>query len=101
VINGMRLDEAAKLPRDPKALLDLIYSRTKGAGISPEVEALVTIADTLRTGIIPADLRASLYKAAALVPGITMVDRQATLGTLNSYDGKMGAGRSLLARTGL
>lgn len=94
VINGMRLDEAAKLPRDPKALLDLIYSRTKGAGVSPEAEALVTIADTLRTGIIPADLRASLYKAAALVPGVTMVDRQATL------DGKTGVAIGIVGPDG-
>ncbi|MFI5085719.1 MAG: CU044_5270 family protein [Actinomycetales bacterium] len=80
VVNGMPLDEAVKnLPRDPKALLDVIYQRTRGSGPSPESEALITIADTLRTGVIPADLRAALYKSAALIPGVTMVERQATL----------------------
>ena len=44
----------------------------------------MTIADTLRSGVIPADLRAALYQAAALVPGVTVVDRESTL------DGKTG-----------
>ncbi|MET3919104.1 CU044_5270 family protein [Arthrobacter sp. UYEF20] len=85
IINEMPLDEGVRnLPRDPKALLDVIYERTKGHGSSPEEEALITIADTLRIGVIPADLRAALYKSAALIPGITVGDRQATL------DGKTG-----------
>lgn len=33
-----------------------------------EARALIIIADTLRTGVIPADLRAALYQAAALIP---------------------------------
>jgi hypothetical protein len=32
------------------ALLSVIQDRTKGAGPSPEMEELITIADTLRTG---------------------------------------------------
>jgi hypothetical protein len=79
VIIGTPLTEAGSLPRDPRALLDLIYERTKDAGKSPEREAFVTIADGLRTGVVPADLRAALYKAAALIPGITVADRQATV----------------------
>ncbi|MET3919101.1 CU044_5270 family protein [Arthrobacter sp. UYEF20] len=79
VIIGTPLKEAGSLPRDPQALLDIIYERTKGAGKSPEAEAFVTIADGLRTGVVPADLRAALYKAAALIPGVTVGDRQATV----------------------
>lgn len=80
IIHGMETKEAIRtLPRDPHQLLTLIYLRTLGAGPTPEIEALVTIADTLRTGVIPADLRAALYKAAALIPGVTIVDRQANL----------------------
>ena len=33
----------------------------------------------MRTGVIPADLRAALYQAAALIPGVTVMDREATL----------------------
>jgi RNA polymerase sigma-70 factor (ECF subfamily) len=40
---------------------------------------LTFIGDLLRTGLVPADLRASLYKAAALIPGVTITDTQATL----------------------
>lgn len=29
--------------------------------------------------MVPADLRAALYKAAALIPGVTVTDEQATL----------------------
>lgn len=79
VINGMPLDQVSNLPRDPEALLHIIYDRTKGSGPSPETEALVSIADTLRTGVVAADLRAVLYKAAALIPGVSVVDKQATL----------------------
>jgi len=46
---------------------------------SPESEAFVTIADGLRTGVVPADLRAALHKAAALIPGVTVGDRRATV----------------------
>jgi hypothetical protein len=79
VIIGTPLREAGSLPRDPRALLDLIYERTKGAGKSPEMEAFVTIADGLRTGVVPADLRATLYKAAALITGVIVADKQATV----------------------
>jgi hypothetical protein len=79
VIGGMPLEEAAGLPRDPQALLDVIYERTKGAGKSPEIKALGTITAALRTGVIPADLRAALYQAAALIPGVTVADKQATI----------------------
>jgi hypothetical protein len=79
VIIGTPLKEAGSLPRDPRALLDIIYERTKGAGKAPEAEAFVTIADGLRTGVVPADLRAALYKAAALISGVTVGDRQATV----------------------
>jgi len=68
VIIGTPLKDAGSLSRDPRALLDMIYKRTKGAGKSPESEAFVTIADGLRTGVVPADLRAALYKALRSSP---------------------------------
>lgn len=79
VIIGTSLDEAGSLPRDPRELLDLIYERTEGAGKTPETEAFATIADGLRTGAVPADLRATMYRAAALIPGVTVSDKQATV----------------------
>lgn len=69
----------ARLPRDPHQLLNYIYRTTLGAGPSPDGEALVFIADTLRNGVVPADLRAALFEAAALIPGVEITERQATL----------------------
>jgi RNA polymerase sigma-70 factor (ECF subfamily) len=95
VIIGTPLKDAGSLPKDPRALLDLIYERTKGAGKSPESEAFVTIADGLRTGVVPADLRAALYKAAALIPGVTVTDRQATI------DGRNGVAIGIASSDGV
>ena len=67
------------LPLDPQQLLNYIYRTTVGQGVSADGEALVFIADTLRSGVVPADLRAALYKAAAGIPGVTISDRAATL----------------------
>lgn len=66
-------------PRDPHRLLNSIYKQTLGKGQSVDGEALVFIADLLRTGVVPADLRAALYKAAAMIPGVTITEGQANL----------------------
>lgn len=81
-LNARPLEEViATAPRDPEELLELVYEyqRAKGKGDTPHKEAFGTIADTLSTGVIPADLRAALYQAAALIPGVTVTDREATL----------------------
>jgi hypothetical protein len=67
------------LPRDPHQLLNHIYRSTIGQGPSPDGEALVWIADTLRSGAVPADLRAAMYGAAAMIPGVTVTEEQANL----------------------
>jgi hypothetical protein len=72
-------DRLAALPRDPYLLLNHIYKSTIGQGNSPDGEALVWIADTLRFGAVPADLRAALYNAAAMIPGVVVTERQANL----------------------
>ena len=69
------------MPRGPGSLpaLNHVYLTTIGAGSSPDNEALLFIADTLRQGTVPADLRAALLRAAAMIPGVTTTDNQATL----------------------
>ncbi|MDQ1130727.1 CU044_5270 family protein [Microbacterium sp. SORGH_AS_0888] len=76
--NSSRPDYAA-LPRDPQQLLNHIYDTTRGAGRSPDGEALVWIADILRSGTVPADLRAALYRAAAGIPGVEITEQTANL----------------------
>ena len=68
-----------RLPRDPQQLLNYIYRTTVGQGVSPDAEAVVFIADTLRTGAVPADLRAALYRALAGIPGVSISESAATL----------------------
>ena len=69
----------ASLPRDPRILLNHIYRVTFGTGPSADGEALVFIADTLNTGLANAETRAALYRAAALIPGVTLTADSATL----------------------
>jgi hypothetical protein len=61
------------LPTDPHALLAMIYKVEQGHGPSPDQEAFVTIGDLLRDKIVPPRVAAALYRAAALIPGVTLV----------------------------
>jgi hypothetical protein len=61
------------LPTDPPTLLNLIYKNTAGAGQSPDQEAFTTIGDLLRESIAPPQVSAALFRAAALIPGVTVV----------------------------
>lgn len=71
------------LPRDP----DTLFNRVKhdaprfGPGGS---EIFTYLVDTLRTGTVPADLRATFYQVIAHLPGLVVTDREATL------DGRQG-----------
>ncbi len=78
-VPGGTSSDFTQLPLDPAELLAEIYRVTAGAGPSPDGEALVWIADTLRQGTVPAEYRAAMYKAAALIPGVTITEGQATL----------------------
>ncbi len=61
------------LPADPRALLSLIYRVERGHGPGPAQEAFVTIGDLLNARIPPPRVAAALYRAAALIPGVTLV----------------------------
>jgi len=60
------------LPTDPHALLSLIERDMQGQQPRPE-EAFTTIGDLLREAIAPPQVSAALYRAAALIPGVTVV----------------------------
>jgi hypothetical protein len=63
------------LPTDPHNLLNLIYKDTAGAGQSSDQEAFTTIGDLLRESIAPPEVSAALFRAAALIPGVTVISR--------------------------
>lgn len=72
-------DSLHALPRDPKALLDHFYAMNPGSGNSNDGKTFNLIVDVLTTGFVPADLRASLYKAAARIPGVNVTEKDATM----------------------
>jgi hypothetical protein len=60
------------LPTNPHALLSLIERQMSGQQPPPH-EAFITIGDLLGGSIAPPLVTAALYRAAALIPGVTMV----------------------------
>ncbi|MFB6706795.1 CU044_5270 family protein [Streptomyces sp. NPDC056333] len=73
-LGGPSYDYLKTLPTDPDALLKKIYKETKGQGNSPDQEAFATVGDLLREQLAPAKLNAALYRAAAKIPGVVVVD---------------------------
>ncbi|MFE9883362.1 CU044_5270 family protein [Streptomyces sp. NPDC005784] len=73
-VNGPSYYYLKTLPTDPDALLKKIYEETKGQGNSPDQEAFTTVGDLLREQLAPAKLNAALYRAAAKIPGVVVVD---------------------------
>jgi hypothetical protein len=61
------------LPTNPHALLRLIFATEKGHGQTPDQEAFTTIGDLLGESVAPPAVSAALYRAAALIPGVTVV----------------------------
>lgn len=72
-------------PADPRAIHDrLLAGLSPGQGHSPEGEVFTLIGDALREAPAPAELRAGLYGALALIPGIELV------GTVHDRTGRAG-----------
>jgi len=69
----------ASLPRDTDELYDRLRADTEDRGQDPDLEMVVYVADVLRTGLVPADLRAALYRALAKVPGLQITEQVANL----------------------
>ncbi len=69
----------ASLPHDTGRLRARLYADTEGRGNNPDDEAFIYIADVLRSGVVPADLRAALYNVLKTIPGTTVTDRQVRL----------------------
>ncbi|HEV2375428.1 MAG TPA: CU044_5270 family protein [Streptosporangiaceae bacterium] len=61
------------LPTNPRTLLHLIYTEEQGHGLTPDQEAFNIIGALLDETITPPKLSAALYRAAAMIPGVTVV----------------------------
>ncbi|MFG1666181.1 CU044_5270 family protein [Streptomyces sp. Y7] len=73
-LNAPSFDYLAKLTTDPDELLAKIYKETEGMGNTPDQQAFTTIGDLLGESYPPADLYPALFKAAAKIPGVVVVD---------------------------
>lgn len=73
---GMTYTQLLELPRRPEALYRRLRSLAVRCecGNSVDEETFVIAGDLLRDNPIPTDLRAATLRAAALVPGIELVD---------------------------
>ncbi|MFC8623219.1 CU044_5270 family protein [Streptomyces anulatus] len=73
-LNSPSYDYLRALPTDPGLLLKKIYDETGGMGNGPDQQAFSTIGDLLRGQVVPPKLAAGLYRAAARIPGVVLVD---------------------------
>ncbi|MFD5347542.1 CU044_5270 family protein, partial [Streptomyces anulatus] len=73
-LNSPSYDYLRTLPTDPGPLLKKIYDETGGMGNGPDQQAFSTIGDLLREQVVPPKLAAGLYRAAARIPGVVLVD---------------------------
>ncbi|MGZ0151025.1 CU044_5270 family protein [Kribbella sp. WER1] len=71
----------AAQPRDPEVLLAALRKDTTGFGhpSPPDFRAFLHLSTALESGLVPADLRAALYRAAAKIPGVQLLDDVVTL----------------------
>ncbi|MFJ2079199.1 CU044_5270 family protein [Streptomyces anulatus] len=73
-LNSPSYDYLRTLPTDPGLLLKKIYDETGGMGNGPDQQAFSTIGDLLREQVVPPKLAAGLYRAAARIPGVVLLD---------------------------
>ncbi|MFE2042029.1 CU044_5270 family protein [Streptomyces sp. NPDC059477] len=73
-LNGPSYDYLTKLTTDPDQLLAKIYKETEGMGNSPDQQAFSTIGDLLGESYPPAELYSALFKTAAKIPGVVVVN---------------------------
>jgi hypothetical protein len=63
----------ADLPTDPVVLLKQIYADTRGQGSSPDGAAFNFLGEALSESLVPPQVAAALYRAAAKIPGVVLV----------------------------
>ncbi|MFI9813161.1 CU044_5270 family protein [Saccharothrix variisporea] len=66
------------LPRDPRAIVDYLRGATAHRGSTPAVMFHWGV-EILRSGLMPADLRAGWYRALALLDGVKVYESAVTL----------------------
>ncbi|MFE2727560.1 CU044_5270 family protein [Kitasatospora sp. NPDC059327] len=62
------------LPTDPRELLGMVYAEGNGKGGQPDQAAFRDIGNLISEQLIAPETSAAFYRAAALIPGVTLVD---------------------------
>lgn len=83
----------SSLSSDPQALLQQILNLYHGEGATPP-QQFSYIAEILGQTDAPPDVRANIYRAAALIPGVQ------SLGTVRDHDGRPGLGLAITTGEG-
>jgi hypothetical protein len=71
--NGFNYRELQKMPTDPDKLYELVWAKTEGQGPTHEWAALEYLATMLDTAQLLPELNSAIVRAAAKVPGVTVV----------------------------
>lgn len=71
--------DIADLPRDPHALIRRIEAAPRAADTTDELHVFDTISGLLQTGLVPADLRSTMYEALATLPDVVVTEEQVSL----------------------
>ena len=87
------VDDLPSLPRTGRALLETL-AQAPGAPEPRTDKVMSQITMLLRSGLVPHDLRAAMYDAIALLPGVVITDDQASL------DGRTGTAIGVRNSTG-
>lgn len=83
----------ATLPRNPEQLLERLENDAPDNSRG-NAELVVYVADILRNGLVPADLRVSLYQTLSLIEGVQITDELANL------DGRVGTAIGIVDPSG-
>jgi hypothetical protein len=83
------------LPTDPRQLLKILYAQSLYLGGDRNVDAFSAIGHLLSSTVLPPATEAAIYRAAALIPGVTLIPETADM------TGRTGFGIALTDSTGL
>lgn len=86
--------DIAGLPRDRDALIRRIEAAPRAADTTNAEHIFDTIRQLLRTGLVPAELRATMFDALATLPDVVITEEQASL------DGRTGTAIGLPTQNG-
>jgi hypothetical protein len=83
------------LPTDPRRLLQILYAQSAYLGADRNVDAFAAIGHLLSSTVLPPATEATIYRAAALIPGVTLIPEATDM------TGRAGFGIALTDSTGL